>query len=107
MRGDAKRLIYRTWKFHNLVISASIDIPKSDSSIIAHSDDISFGEMEVHAQNRVGMRSEHCLVLLVCFIENAKTSIESTTSYSESIWRDIYSTYCAFVFGLHEEITEV
>ena len=107
MWRNAKRLIYRAWKFYNLVISASIDIPKSNGSIIADCDDIAFSEMEVHAQNWIGMRSEHGLVLLVGLVENTETSIQSTTSYSETIWRDIHSAYCALVFSLHEEIAEV
>ena len=107
MAGDANWLVDGTREFDNLIITTTIDVPKSNSCIITDSDDIAFCKVEIHTQNRVCVRSKHSLVFLVCLVQNTKTTIKSPTSHSETIRRDVNSADCSLVLGFHEEVAEV
>ena len=75
MARDADWLVDWAGELDNLVIAASIDVPKSDGGIVTNSDDVAFCKVEVHAQNGICVRPEHSLILLVCLVKNTKTSI--------------------------------
>ena len=84
-----------------------VDVPESDGFVLAHSDEVSLSQVEVHLQNLVSVASQQCRVLLIGFVQDTQRSVEGATHHFESVWRDVDCADRSLVLGLHEELREI
>ena len=105
MSSDAERLIDRARELHNLI--EIIKVPESDRVVKTHSDDVSLGQVEVHADDASGMRAKKSLIALVGLIKHSQATVESSTGDFQAICRNINCTDSSLVLGLHKELIEV
>ena len=83
MGCHTERLVDLTRELNDLL--KGLEIPESNCVVQTHCDNVPPGQMEVHTDNRLGVRPKQGLITVIGFVQDTKTSIESTTGDLQSI----------------------
>lgn len=85
----------------------SLHVEKSDCLVARDRDDLVGGQMEVHRDDFLSLRSDHHLILELLLVKNAETAVHITADNTKTIVADLDSAHCSFELHVHEELTEV
>ena len=105
MRSYAQDLINGGRELVDLVHGR--DVPEADGLILAHRDNDSLCQVEVHVQDLVRVGPQEGTILLIRLVQDSQTAIHSTTDDLQAIRADLNSADSPLMLSLHEELAEI